>query len=110
MATPVTTPTTRIRGIEGFVLLGPTSANDLIVPQVTSPRLVPRLVRSLAFSCVLHLIAPFREIEACIRQAWGAERVPVCETLPGRHHFSALEALTEPDHRLHRLAMELLTR
>jgi arylformamidase len=43
-----------------------------------------------------------------IRDAWGVERVPVCELLPGLNHFSVLEALTEPGHRLHRLALDLL--
>lgn len=43
-----------------------------------------------------------------IRERWGARRVPVCEALPGRHHFSALDALTEPGHRLHQLALDLL--
>lgn len=43
-----------------------------------------------------------------IQQAWGRRRVPVCESLPGRNHFSVLEALVEPEHRLHRLALELL--
>jgi arylformamidase len=43
-----------------------------------------------------------------MRQAWGAERVPVCESLPGLHHFSVLEALVEPSHRLHQLALDLL--
>ena len=43
-----------------------------------------------------------------IRQAWGSETVLVCESLPGLNHFSILEALTEPSHRLHQLALELL--
>ena len=43
-----------------------------------------------------------------IRQAWGADRVPVCEALPGLDHFTVLEALLEPGHRLHRLALDLL--
>ena len=43
-----------------------------------------------------------------IRQAWGRERVPVCEALPGLNHFSVLEALVEPGHRLNGLAMEML--
>ncbi|MDB5778336.1 MAG: alpha/beta hydrolase [Polaromonas sp.] len=43
-----------------------------------------------------------------IRQAWGLETVPVCESLPGLNHFSILEALIEPSHRLHQLALELL--
>jgi arylformamidase len=43
-----------------------------------------------------------------IRQSWGKIRVPVCEQLPGLNHFSVLESLVEPGHRLHRLALELL--
>lgn len=43
-----------------------------------------------------------------IQQAWGAARVPVCELLPGLHHFSVLDALVEPSTRLHQLALDLL--
>jgi len=43
-----------------------------------------------------------------IQQTWGAQVVPVCEALPGLNHFSILETLVEPSHRLHRLALELL--
>jgi arylformamidase len=43
-----------------------------------------------------------------IRDAWGKEVVPVCETLPGLNHFSVLEALMQPAHRLHQLALALL--
>lgn len=43
-----------------------------------------------------------------IQDAWGARRVPVCELLPGLNHFSVLEALVEPSHRLHQLAVDLL--
>lgn len=43
-----------------------------------------------------------------IRQAWGPARVPVCETLPGLDHFSILQALAQPGHRLNSLALELL--
>lgn len=50
----------------------------------------------------------FLEQNRLIRDAWGRKRVPVCESLPGLNHFSVLEALVQPDHRLHRLAMELL--
>jgi arylformamidase len=42
-----------------------------------------------------------------IRDAWGAERVPVCETLPGLNHFSVLEAFAQPGHALHRMALGL---
>jgi arylformamidase len=43
-----------------------------------------------------------------IREAWGERRVPVCEALAGLNHFTALEALAQPGHRVHRLALELL--
>ena len=43
-----------------------------------------------------------------IRDRWGARRVPVCEAIPGRNHFSVLDALVEPGHRVHQLALELL--
>jgi arylformamidase len=43
-----------------------------------------------------------------IQDAWGTRRVPVCEALPGLNHFSVLDALVEPSHRLHQLALDLL--
>ncbi len=43
-----------------------------------------------------------------IQQAWGAQVVPVCEALAGLNHFSIVEALAQPGHRLHQLARELL--
>lgn len=52
--------------------------------------------------------AEFLRHNALIQQAWGRRRVPVSENLPGLHHFSVLEALADPAHRLHRLALELL--
>ncbi|MDM0018362.1 alpha/beta hydrolase [Variovorax saccharolyticus] len=50
----------------------------------------------------------FRRQNALIRDAWGARTVPVCELMPGRHHFSIVDALADPAHRLHRLAAQLL--
>jgi arylformamidase len=43
-----------------------------------------------------------------IQQAWGRGRVPVCEDLAGLNHFSIVEAMTQPGHRLHTLAAEML--
>lgn len=43
-----------------------------------------------------------------IRQAWGERAVPVCEDLPGLNHFSVVEALTQPGHRLQQLAAQLV--
>ncbi len=48
-----------------------------------------------------------RQNEA-IQRAWGREVVPVCEALPGLNHFSIVEALAQPGHRLHDLALELI--
>ncbi|MEJ8849106.1 alpha/beta hydrolase [Variovorax rhizosphaerae] len=50
----------------------------------------------------------FLRHNALIRDAWGAQTVPVCEALPGLDHFSIVDALANPDHRLHQLSMELL--
>ncbi len=43
-----------------------------------------------------------------IRAAWGADAVPVCETVDGAHHMNILHALVDPDARLHALALDLL--
>ena len=45
----------------------------------------------------------FMEHNALIQQAWGHKAVPVAEVLPGLHHFSIVEALIQPGHRLHEL-------
>jgi arylformamidase len=50
----------------------------------------------------------FRRQKRLIREAWGGRRVPVSELLAGRNHFSVLDALVEPSHRLHQLALDLL--
>jgi arylformamidase len=50
----------------------------------------------------------FHRQNRLIRDAWGAAAVPVCELLPGRNHFTALEALVEPGNRLNNLALELI--
>ena len=43
-----------------------------------------------------------------IQKAWGRKVVPVSEALPGLNHFSVLNALVEPGHRLNTLALNLL--
>jgi len=43
-----------------------------------------------------------------IRDAWGERSVPVCERIPGRHHFDVVDALTDPSAQLHRLTLRLL--
>ena len=53
--------------------------------------------------------AEFLRQNQLIRDVWGPKAVPVCEALPGLNHFSVLEALIEPGHRLHALARELIS-
>ena len=43
-----------------------------------------------------------------IRDQWGPTTVPVCETIPGRHHLDVLHDLADPQARLHDLALRLL--
>ena len=50
----------------------------------------------------------FWDQNALIQRAWGRRAVPVCETLPGLNHFSVLDALVTPGHRLHQLTLDLL--
>lgn len=43
-----------------------------------------------------------------IRDVWGPTAVPICETVPGKNHFTVLEAFVDPKGRLHELALRLL--
>ena len=52
--------------------------------------------------------AEFHRQNNLIRSAWGSAAVPVCELLPGLNHFSILDALVEPGHRLNQLALHAL--
>jgi arylformamidase len=52
--------------------------------------------------------AEFHRQTSLIRQRWGASAVPVCDTVPGRHHMNVLHALAEPGSDVHRLALGLL--
>lgn len=82
----------------------------LTAPQalMASPAMLP------APDGVLYTVAGALESEEFLRhnrliqKAWGKKTVPVCETLPGLDHFSILEALADPSHRLYQLAMQLL--
>ena len=50
----------------------------------------------------------FRRHNRLIQQAWGRDVVPVCEELPGLNHFTVVDALAQPGHRLHTIARRLL--
>jgi arylformamidase len=91
----------------------PFLANDLkLTPaqvRKASPALLPRPAAGRLYSVAgADESAEFLRQNLLIRKAWGAVRVPRCEALPGLNHFSVLDALTQPGHRLHRLALELL--
>ncbi len=64
---------------------------------------------------VLYAVAGANESEeflrhnALIEQAWGRQAVPVREALLGQNHFSIVEALIQPGHRLNDLALQLMT-
>ena len=79
--------------------------------RMASPALLPPPAQgTLATVCGGDESAEFLRQNPLIRDAWGAKTVPVCEALPGLNHFSVLEALVEPGHRLHELALQLLLR
>jgi arylformamidase len=50
----------------------------------------------------------FLRQNALMQQAWGIQRVPKALAMPGRQHFSMLDALCEPTHAVHRMACDLL--
>lgn len=50
----------------------------------------------------------FRRQTRILQDAWGKKAVPVCEELPGLNHFTVVDALADPGHRLHARALGLL--
>ena len=93
--------------------LTPFLKNDLkLTPEQVrqaSPAMLPRPQQGLLYSAAGGDESDeFLRQNQLIQQAWGAQTVPVCESLPGLNHFSILETLVAPSHRLHRLALELL--
>ena len=79
------------------------------VVQRASPARLPAPRDTILYALVGGLeSAEFLRQNALIRQAWGRRTVAVCEVLPEQDHFTVVGALTEPAHRLHRLARGLL--
>ena len=62
---------------------------------------------------VLHSVVGGLESEAflahnqLIQKAWGHQRVPVAQVLPGLHHFSMMNAFATPGHALNRQLLQL---
>ena len=76
-----------------------------------SPALLPAPSKGVLYSVAGgDESAEFLRHNELIQQSWGKKTVPVCEALPGLHHFSVLDALVDPAHRLHNLATELIAK
>ena len=90
----------------------PFLAPDLKLDAATAQRLSPAAMPAPGGPLVALVGADesteFRRQSRLIARRWGAATVPVCETLPGRHHMSVLFDLATPGARAHRLALQLL--
>jgi arylformamidase len=90
----------------------PFLAGDLALTAASARRLSPVLMQRPA-GRLLALVGA-EESEEFMRQhrrlarAWGRRTLPVCESVPGRHHMNVLHDLAEPSARTHQLALGLL--
>jgi arylformamidase len=74
-----------------------------------SPAFFPRPKGTRLFAVAgLDETEEFQRQTRLIRDVWGPTAVPVCETVPGRHHFSIVADLADAGSRLHDLALRLL--
>ncbi len=77
--------------------------------QMASPGWMPRPRQGALYAFAgANESAEFVRHNRLIQSAWGKKIVPVCETVPGRNHFSVLENLTAPWERLHQLTSQLV--
>lgn len=89
--------------LQGDLRLTPASVKRL------SPAFFPRPRQGQLYAVVgADESEEFLRQNKLIRDQWGPSAVPVCETVPGRHHFDVLNSLIEPEGRLHDLALRLL--
>ena len=73
-----------------------------------SPALLPAPRNGVLYSVAgSNESAEFLRHNQLIQTAWGKKTVPVCEALPGLNHFSVLDALIQPSHKLHQYALAL---
>lgn len=87
--------------------------NDLRLTPASVARLSPAFFprpkgRKLYAAVGLDESQEFLRQTRLIRDVWGPTAVPVCETVPGKNHFTVLESLADPKGRLHDLALRLL--
>lgn len=90
--------------IQGDLRLTPSQINRC------SPAYFPAPKGRLTALCGGDESEEFLRQNRLIQQAWGKASVPVCEELPGKNHFSVLEALCTPGQRAHDLALKLLAK
>ena len=76
---------------------------------LASPALLPAPQQGVLYTVVGgDESAEFIRQNQLIQQIWGRHRVPVCEILPGKNHFSVLEEVSAPWTHLHQLASRLV--
>jgi arylformamidase len=74
-----------------------------------SPAWMPAPKNATLYSVCGALESPeFIRHNTLMQQAWGTACVPVTEAIEGLQHFSVLEALANPSHRIHALASDLM--
>lgn len=74
-----------------------------------SPALMPAPSRGHLFTVAGGAeSAEFLRHNTLIRERWGDAAVPLCEVMPGRNHFSVLDGLADPSHRLHAIARQAM--
>ena len=93
-------PLRHVASLQPDLQLTPASVRRL------SPAFFPRPKGGKLFAAVgMDESDEFVRQNALIRDVWGPTAVPVCETLPGLNHFSAVEGLADARSRLHHLAL-----
>ena len=76
--------------------------------RLSPPRLHP------PHNALLHCVVGGGESEEYLRQcrlpqqAWGSHTVPRTDVLQGLNHFSMIDALAQPGHDVHQMALNLL--
>lgn len=83
---------------------------NLTAPSVKrlSPSYFPRPQGTLYATVGADESEEFLRQNELIRDAWGAQTVPVCETIPRCNHMNVVHDLADPQGRLHLLALQLL--
>jgi arylformamidase len=77
--------------------------------RIASPARIPAAHQAKLYSvCGALESEEFHRQNSLIRDAWGEARVPVCELIPDRNHFTVVEGLAEQGNRVQELALELI--